>query len=126
MQLIESGKVELDVPVNHYLPELPAWTVRDTDGVRPAHEAPTIRHLLSMRGGLNYDLNAAPIRECLEKSGGLAGTRELVAAIAGEPLPPLPESRCSLNRELTLITACVTTSSEQSWKPYPDNPSANI
>lgn len=118
MQLVESGKVELDVPVNHYLPELPAWTVRDADGVRPAHEAPTIRQLLSMRGGLNYDLNAAPIRECLEKSGGLAGTRELVAAIAREPLQFEPGTHFNYSLCHDVLGAVVEAVSGQSFGEY--------
>jgi CubicO group peptidase (beta-lactamase class C family) len=55
MQLVESGKVQLDAPVQRYLPE---WKV-------PHAELVTVRHLLTHQSGLPafkkyYELNASP------------------------------------------------------------------
>lgn len=118
MQLVESEKLELDAPVYRYLPELSSWKVRDSDGIRPAKAAPTIRHLLSMRGGLNYDLNAVPIKKCLECSNGLAGTRELAAAIAKEPLQFEPGSHFHYSLCHDILGAVVEAVSHQSFGEY--------
>ncbi len=55
MQLVESGKVDLDAPVQRYLPE---WTGRNKDRV-------TVRHLITHQSGLPafkqyYKLGASP------------------------------------------------------------------
>ncbi|GAA4898060.1 serine hydrolase domain-containing protein [Streptomonospora salina] len=53
MQLVEDGDVDLDIPVDTYLPELPAD--------RPA-PAPTARQLLSHTAGLVSDHDDGPVR----------------------------------------------------------------
>jgi CubicO group peptidase (beta-lactamase class C family) len=55
MQLVESGKVDLDAPVQRYLPE---WTGRNKDRV-------TVRHLITHQSGLPafkqyFKLNVSP------------------------------------------------------------------
>ena len=55
MQLIEQGKMNLDDPVSTYLPAYAHLTVKDGDSVRPAKTVMTVRHLMSMQSGLNYN-----------------------------------------------------------------------
>ena len=55
MQLVEQGKIRLDDPVSDYLPDYAHLTVKDGDTVRPAKTVMTVRHLMSMQSGLNYD-----------------------------------------------------------------------
>ena len=55
MQLIEQEKMRLDDPVSLYLPAYAHLTVKDGDTVRPAKTVMTVRHLMSMQSGLNYD-----------------------------------------------------------------------
>ena len=55
MQLVEQGRIELDAPVQRYLPE---WTGRNKDRV-------TVRHLITHQSGLpafkqHYKLNLSP------------------------------------------------------------------
>ena len=86
MQLIEAGKLGLDDPVSAYLPAYADLKVRDGDGLRPARRTMTVRHLMSMQSGLNYEMETPPILEALRKSDGKADTRRLVDAKALDPL----------------------------------------
>ena len=86
MRLIERGLLALDAPVSRYLPEFGHLTVREKDGaVRPARSVLTVRHLLTMTGGLDYDWQQRPA--LLRAMAGPDGsTRRLVSALAGDPL----------------------------------------
>ena len=86
MRLIERGMLGLDDPVSDYLPAFGHLTVRDGDVIRPARRVMTIRHLMSMQGGLDYELDSPCIREVLSRTGGMATTMALMEAKAGEPL----------------------------------------
>ena len=70
LKLIEDGKLAFDDPVSKYIPAF------------AKHPAMTIEHLMSMRGGLDYDLNtpALAARDASE------GTLEIVARIAEREL----------------------------------------
>ena len=71
MQLIGQGKINLDDPVSDYLPAYAKMTVKDGDSVRPAKRVMTIRHLMSMQSGLNYDLNLPSVVEAKKKYGSM-------------------------------------------------------
>ena len=86
MQLIERGLMGLDDPVSDYLPAYARLTVQDGARVRPARRVMTIRHLMSMQSGLDYNLESPAIIGILEKTGGKATTREVVDAKAADPL----------------------------------------
>lgn len=91
LQLYEQGKLDLSDPVAKYLPEFGPLTVREADGtIHPALETLTIRHLMTMTGGLDYDLERPALRRALEN--GAESTREIVAALAGDPLKFEPGS----------------------------------
>ncbi|MBQ8963253.1 MAG: beta-lactamase family protein [Clostridia bacterium] len=86
MQLIQRGLLDLDDPVSAYLPAYAHLTVRDGDALRPAKRAMTVRHLMSMQCGLDYDMaTPAPLAE-LARTKGQATTRQLVDARAKDPL----------------------------------------
>ena len=86
MQLIGKGTLNLDDPVSDYLPAYGRLTVREGDALRPARRVMTVRHLMSMQSGLDYDMTTPAARAALERSKGLATTRQLVEAKAGDPL----------------------------------------
>lgn len=56
MQLVDAGKLDLDTPVLHYLPDLP---LPDSD----ARQRLTMRHLLTHRGGFEGDSLGGEARE---------------------------------------------------------------
>lgn len=86
MQLVEQGKMALDAPVSEYLPAWKNVRVRDGETLRPPKRPVTIRHLMAMQGGLNYDLQSASVKAALAKYGKNATTRQITDAIAQEPL----------------------------------------
>ena len=86
MQLIERGVLGLDDPVAAWLPAYGTLTVRDGDVVRPAKRVMTVRHLLSMQSGLDYNMDTSAIRAALEATKGQATTRQLADAKALDPL----------------------------------------
>lgn len=57
MQLVESGKLSLDAPLYDYISEFRQMQYRDKDGnIKKAEKPVTIRHLLTMTSGLNYEI----------------------------------------------------------------------
>lgn len=86
MQLVEKGAAGLDDPVSDYLPEYGRLSVRTGAGIEPARHIPTIRHLLSMQSGMNYNLETPSIRNVLRETAGQAATRQVIRALAAEPL----------------------------------------
>lgn len=86
MQLVEQGKVGLDDPVSQYLPAFGSAMVREGDVKRPAKCMMTIRHLMSMQSGLNYNLNSPSLQKAREFYGRAGTTRQMIDALAQEPL----------------------------------------
>ena len=86
MQLIERGALNLDDAVADYLPAYAHMTVRDGDGVRPAKRVMTIRHLMSMQSGLDYNMESPSFQKLIEQIGPSTTTRQLVDAKAQDPL----------------------------------------
>ncbi|MGM9538053.1 MAG: serine hydrolase domain-containing protein [Candidatus Onthomonas sp.] len=86
LQLWEQGRLGLDDPVSKYLPEYNRLTVRAGETVRPARTELTVRHLMTMTGGLNYNLNCPAILNTCSATDHRASTREIIRALAAEPL----------------------------------------
>lgn len=86
LQLVEKGSISLDAPVSDYLPEYKNLKVKYGSEVKQAKSKITIRHLLSMQSGMNYNLEAPSILKVLNDSKGKATTRQIVEALADEPL----------------------------------------
>ncbi len=98
MILYDRGLFSLDDPLYEYLPEFRdmAVTFTDIDGKkknRPAKTQITVRHLFSMTAGLDYNIQASPIRAAREKTFPECPTREIVRALAKVPLSFDPGTR---------------------------------
>ena len=90
-QLIERGEILASDPVYAYFPEYADIKVKHTlqNGeieIKPAEKVLTIEHLLTMTGGLDYDLNRPSIRRVKENTDGRCPTLDIVRALAEEPL----------------------------------------
>ena len=118
MQLMEQGKIGLDVPVSEYLPEYHIMKVKDGSGTRPARNTITIRHLLSMQSGLNYNLDAPSILEILDASDHEATTRQVVAALANEPLDFEPGTRFQYSLSHDVLGAVIEVASGRHLGKY--------
>ena len=86
MQLIERGLLNLDDPVSRYLPAFKDLKVEKEGEIVPANRVLTIRHLMSMQSGLDYETDTPAIRRVLEETDGQAATRQIVDALAEKPL----------------------------------------
>lgn len=86
MQLIERGLLNLDDPVSRYLPAFKDLKVEKDGEIVPASRVLTIRHLMSMQSGLDYETDTPAIRRVLEETNGQATTRQIVDALAEKPL----------------------------------------
>ena len=87
LTLMEKGKLALDDPVSKYLPKYANLTVKQEDGsVVPAKNVMTIRHLMTMTGGLDYDQMRGSVKEVVDEKGEEAGTVEIANAFADGPL----------------------------------------
>lgn len=90
-QLIERGEIMITDPVSAYFPEYRDLTVKvknadGTEEIRAAKKPLLVKHLLSMTGGLDYDLNRPSIRRVKENTDGRCPTLDIVRALAEEPL----------------------------------------
>ena len=118
MQLIERGWLDLDDPVSDYLPAYGKLTVCEDGTVRPARRGLTIRHLMSMQSGLDYDVQSPAIRRAMEESGGRASARELLEALAQDPLgfEPGMDFRYSLSHDV--LAMVIEVASGQRFSDY--------
>src|SRR5256884_6165481 len=72
MQLVEQGKLTLDVPIAHVLPELSApqvltgFSPSGEPQLRPAKASITLRHLLTHTSGFVYDIWNAEMGRYME------------------------------------------------------------
>lgn len=117
MQLIEAGKLSLDDLVSDYLPSYAHLTVKDGDGLRPARRVMTIRHLMSMQSGMNYDLASPEILNELALHP-MATTRQLVEAMAKTPLLFEPGENFEYSLSHDVLAAVIEVASGQKFSDY--------
>jgi CubicO group peptidase (beta-lactamase class C family) len=132
MQLIEQGKIGLDDPVTKYLPEFAKMEVADhcklnqwppqiptlADPHHPAKTPITIRMLMTMTAGLNYDTGGAPILALKKATGNQATTREMMTAIAEMPLLFEPGTHYSYSFGHDVIAAVIEVVTGQTYGKY--------
>ena len=132
MQLIVQEKMGLDDPVSRYLPEFEHMQVADrcelgkwppdiptlADPHHPARTPITLRMLMSMTAGLNYDTSGAPILRLKEQTSNLAPTRKMMGAIAEMPLLFEPGTRYSYSFGHDVIAGVIEVVSGLTFSEY--------
>ena len=118
MQLIERGLLHLDDPVSMYLPAYASLKVKDGEKLRSCRRVMTIRHLMSMQSGLDYNLEAAPVRRVLEETKGKASTLQVAQALAQEPLSFEPGSDFLYSLSHDVLAAVIETVSGMRFSDY--------
>ncbi|HEX3028305.1 MAG TPA: serine hydrolase domain-containing protein [Clostridia bacterium] len=120
MQLIEKGSLSLDAPVFHYLPEYGNLKVRNGSSTVKAKNAMTIRHLLSMQSGLNYNLETPSILKVLKDTDYQASTRQIIRALTEEPLEFEPGTHFLYSLSHDVLGAVIEEVSGQQFGRYLD------
>jgi CubicO group peptidase (beta-lactamase class C family) len=120
MQLVEKGSIRLDDPVHLYLPEYKDLKVKNGSDIVPAKNTMTIRHLLSMQSGLNYNLAAPSIKKVLKDTDKKAATRQVIKALANEPLDFEPGTRYQYSLSHDVLGAIIEAATGQRFGEYLD------
>ena len=93
MRAMEEGLFELEQPVAELLPAYrDAYLLKDGARVKP-ESVMTVRHLMTMSAGLNYNFNRESIRRANERHDGCATTVEIAEVLAEDPLDFEPGAR---------------------------------
>ncbi len=85
MRAKEQGLLQLDDPVEKYIPEFKNLKVKTENGIKPCETALTIRHLMTMTGGFGYDINGLPEANIVRKDPN-ATTLDVVKGMGYGPL----------------------------------------
>ncbi len=107
MRLKEAGKLSLEDPVAKYLPAYEKITVREGENIVPARAPITFRQLLAMQSGMDYLLDTPGITGVLKRNNGHGTTRELVDAMAEDPLNFHPGDHYSYSLSHDVLGAVV-------------------
>ena len=115
LTLLEEGKINLDDPVEKYLPELAKRQVLvggtpEAPQLEPAKGPITIRHLLTQTSGIPYDIFATGTLRTLWSNAGLWQSRtlkEFVTKVAALPLAHQPGTRWTYGVNTDLLGAVI-------------------
>ncbi len=134
MQLIEKGIIHLYDPVYKYLPEYEVMrTANEFDDTLPPHllkypeQADACHYserqiriidLMSMMGGMTYDVASEAIKKAQIKTKGKGSTRELIEAIAAMPLIYEPGARWHYSLAHDVLAAVAEVVSKEKFSDY--------
>ncbi len=85
MRAKEQGYLQLDDPVEKYIPTFKHLLVKTENGVKPCETTLTLRHLMTMTGGFGYDINGLPEANIARKDPE-ATTLDVIKAFGYGPL----------------------------------------
>ncbi len=119
MRLIEEGRLALNDPVEKYISEYSKAFLLDENGnkVSPKNKM-TVLNLLTMTGGLDYNLNKASIKRVVKESGGKADTQTLVKSFVEEPLAFEPGTRFQYSLCHDVLAAVIEICSGMKFSEY--------
>ena len=116
MRLYERGLIGLDDPVSRYLPAYAdAFVMKDGAKAKP-DTVMTIRHLMTMTAGLNYDLNTEPIRRTIE--AGKTDTVSIVNAFVELPLDFSPGAKYQYSLAHDVLAALIEVLTGKKFEVY--------
>ena len=116
MRLYERGLIGLDDPVAQYLPAYAdAFVMKDGEKAKP-DTVMTIRHLMTMTAGLNYNLNTEPIRRTIAE--GKTDTVSIVNAFIESPLDFSPGAKYQYSLAHDVLAAIAEVVSGKPFREY--------
>ncbi len=86
MQLVERGLLSLNTPISQLIPAFAEVRVQEGECLVPPRTPITVRHLLTMSAGWDYDMTSPALREALATYGVSITTRQFAEAMAKKPL----------------------------------------
>ena len=117
MQLVEQNIIQLDDPVSKYLPEFEnTFLLKDGKPVKTT-QTMTIRHLLTMSAGFNYDRQTQPILDVITKNPN-ARTVDIVNALVRSPLQFEPGEKFLYSMCHDVLAAVIEVATNQKFSGY--------
>ncbi len=117
LQLIEQGKMGLNDPVMQYLPAFADAYVIEEEQKVVVGDTMTVKHLLTMSAGFNYNVQMPSVLALREKNPD-ATTREMVEAFVQEPLDYRPGDRFAYSLCLDVLVAVIEVASGMRFGDY--------
>ena len=122
-QLIERGEILDSDPVYAYFPEYRNIKIRSKDKygkdvLTPAKNVLTIRHLLTMTGGLDYNLQRPGILRVIKETNGRAPTLDIARALAEDPFDFEPGTKYQYSLGLDVVGGIIELVSGMSLGEY--------
>lgn len=119
MQLIEQEKLVLDAPVYDYIPEFREMYCRDADGnIKKVKNPVTVRHLLSMTSGFDYNLESDAIKEARKITNGRMDTVTVIKCLSKHILDFEPGERWQYGLSHDILAGLVETVSGMKFREY--------
>ena len=118
MQCIEKGLFQLDEPVSKYIPAYKLVTVNDNGHIRLPRKPLTIRHLFTMTGGFNYNIDNPSFMKARMYSRNQADTLTMINALAEEPLDFFPGTRYQYSFCHDVLAAVIEVASGMKFSDY--------
>ncbi len=117
LQLVERGQLSLEDELCKYLPAFTDMQVKTPDGgTEPAQSKITIFQLLTMTGGLSYEIYTDEIRALIAEGKGT--TRNIANAIANIPLSNQPGTCFQYSFGMDILGAVVEEITGMSFGTY--------
>ncbi len=117
MQLVEQGKIGLDTPVEEILPSFKeVFLLKNGEKTKPERKM-TVRHLFTMSGGLDYNLQSEAICEVI-KNNPQAGTLEIVNSLPKNPLCFEPGEKFKYSLCHDVIAGIIEAVSKEKYSEY--------
>ncbi len=118
MRLIEEGRLSLEDPLIKYIPAFKDSYYLNENGEKVvAGHLITIRHLMTMSAGLDYNLRTDAIN-ALHRNGNMPTTLEIAEAIAKSPLLFAPGERFQYSLCLDVVGAVIEVVTGMRYSEY--------
>ena len=119
LQLFEQGIYLLDAPLYDFIPEYKEMFVKNSEGCFFQCDRPiTIRHLLTMTAGLNYNLEAPSVQKAIKETGGKCDNLTFAKYLAREPLEFIPGEKWNYSLCHDVLSAFVEAVSGMKFRDY--------
>lgn len=118
MQCVEQGLFALEDEVGKYLPAFAQGVVDQGGRYVPRQKPLLIRHLMTMTSGMDYNLFNNYVTRLLALTEAKATTRQIVDALACQPLLFEPGTRYNYALSLDVVGAIIEVVTGQSLRDY--------